>query len=80
MLSIKEVAQDQRSLSIAGMLERESMNKCGRASLVASIVSRIQRAESSANESVRLHRLAELFDKHPDVREMFELIRDLGIL
>ena len=48
--------------------------------LIVPLVSRIHRAESSANEGVRLRRLAELFDKHPDVREILELVRDLGIL
>ena len=66
--------------TIAEVLQKEAMSNACRQSLFDSLVSRIRHAESSANEGAKLHRLAELFDKHPDVREMFELIRDLGIL
>ena len=66
--------------TIAEVLQKEAMNQACRQSLFDSLVSRIHRAESNANEAARLRRLAELFDKHPEVREMFELIRDLGLL
>ena len=66
--------------TIAEVLQKEAMNQACRQSLFDSLVSRIHRAESNANEAARLRRLAELFDKHPEVREMFELIRDTGLL
>ena len=69
-----------RRQTIEEVLQKESMNQACRQSLFDSLVSRIHRAESNANEAARLRRLAELFDKHPEVREMFELIRDTGLL
>ncbi len=66
--------------TIAEVLQKESMNQACRQSFTEALVSRIHRAESASYEAARLRRLAELFDKHPEVREMFELIRDLGIL
>ena len=66
--------------TIAEVLEKDSAQNACRQSLFDSLVSRIHRAEAASYEAARLQRLAQLFDKHPEVREMFELIRDLGIL
>ena len=66
--------------TITQALNKDSQAQCGRQSLRDSLISRIQHAESRASEAYRLKRLADLFDKHPEVMEILELVRDSGLL
>jgi hypothetical protein len=79
--SLKEISMDWKDQEeSAGSLGKAITGQGCRQSFTESLISRIHRAESSAHEVAKLRRLGELFDKHPDVREMFELVRDLGVL
>ena len=50
-----------------------------RQSLRDSIKSQIVRARTEFERGEKLHKLAAIFDKNPELMEAFELMRDLGL-
>lgn len=74
-----EKAQERPS-TIMGLAGQLGQNQACRVSLKEEIAGRLHRTEQEANQARRLQRLAELADKNPEMLEMFELIRSLGLL
>ena len=66
--------------TISDLLEKQAQCGVARSSVRDTLISRFSRAQSSAHEMERLKRLVDLLDKHPDVLEILELVRDLGVL
>ena len=65
---------------ISDILEKQAQCGVGISSVRDVLISRFERSQFSAHEMERLKRLVDLFDKHPDVLEILELVRDLGVL
>lgn len=55
-------------------------NQCGRSSLAEGLASRLHHAKQKEREVRQLERLVELLDKYPDLLEILNLIRDLGLI
>lgn len=67
--------------TIRETLEKHSRDQGARRStLRESLISRLEQAQQKTYEVQRLKRLCELLDKHPDVLEILELIRDTGVM
>lgn len=78
--ALRAEAPSTRRDTLAGEIESLNRNQCARSSMRDSIIGQLSRAQSSAYQAERLHRLVYLADKNPEVMEMIELVRDLNLM